>query len=148
MHLVRGDEPAEGGETSADPRTKEAWFKSLPEHFQEEVAHKQEFERREKWRIWQEMGAAAGAFALFDFLSPAHTLKTTLLVAVVGAVLGWLCGLMDATRYYAAVMGMTVFLAYQLMTRGGFATAHFFLVVLVGAVFAYIGYRREVRHHY
>ena len=155
MHLVRGDEPADGGEASADPRTKESWFKNLPEeyqerfgeHFQEEVAHTQELERCEKHRIWKEVGAAAAALAFFDFFSPAHTLETTLLAAVVGAVLGWLCGVMDATRNYAAVMGMTVFLAYELMTRGGFAIVHFLLVVLVGAVFAYYGYKREVRHY-
>ena len=156
MHLVRGEEPVDGGEASADPRTKEAWFKNLPEeyqerfgeHFQEEVAQQQELERREKWRIWKEMGTAAGVLALFDFLSPAHTLETTLFAAVVGAVLGWLCGIMDATRNYAAVIGMTVFLAYQLTTRGGFAIVHFLWVVVVGVVFAYMGYKREGRHYY
>jgi hypothetical protein len=155
MHLVRGDEPADGGEASADPRTKEAWFKNLPEeyqerfgeHFEKEVAHTEELERREKRRIWKEVAAAAGLLVLFDFLSPAHTLETTLLAAVVGAALGWLCGAMDATRNYAAVMGMTVFLAFQLMTRGGFATVHFFWVVVLGVAFAYMGYKREERHY-
>jgi len=156
MHLVRGDEPADADAAPVDPRTKEAWFKNLPEeyqarfgrHFQEEVERTEFLERREKLRSFKEMGAAAAVLAVFDFLSPAATPETTLLALVVGAVLGWACGAMDATRNYAAVMGMTVFLGYELLSRGGFSVLHFFWVVPVGAAFAYLGYKREDRHYF
>ena len=154
MRLVRGTQAADGEEAFVDPSTKEAWFRNLPEeyqqrfgkHFEEEIERKQELERREKRRIWKETGAGAVVLAVFDTMSPAQTLETTLFAAVVGAAIGWLCSAMGATRSYAPVMGMSVFLAYQLMTRGRLFMVHFLLVVLLGAVFAYLGYRREGRH--
>lgn len=156
MRLVRGTESADGEEAFVDPRKKEAWFKNLPEeyqerfgkHFEEELERSQELDRRERFRVWKDAGAGAAVLALFDFFCPGQSTETTLMAAVVGAVLGWLTCVMDATRNYAAVMGMSVFLGYQLTTRGGLSVLHFFWVVIVGAIFAYLGFKREERHYH
>jgi hypothetical protein len=135
------------------PRAGEPWFEALPTEKRAEfvaqwhasLARDTELARRDVRDRLRAPLPAAIVFALFDALSPHAHLLTVLGASVAGALVGFALHVLGFGRLRSTALGLLAFLAFEYATRGGFAGRVFFSAFVVGAAFAWIGWRREER---
>lgn len=133
--------------------TREPWFEALdPGRKAEFVArHAAEGARdvelaaRAKRELLHAPIPCALVFAFADLVSPLATLGTVLGALVPGALVGLAAHALDFGRFRTATLGMLAFLAFEYLTRDGFAGRMFFAAFLLGVACAWQGVRREER---
>ena len=135
--------------------TREPWFEALDgerkaafvARHEAELARDAELARGHRREFWLQAVPMALCFTAAELLSPHGTVYALLLAPLLGAAVGLACERMGFGRFRTAALAAAVFLALEIATRGGLAGRHFFVLFLLEAAAAWIGWKREEREY-
>ncbi len=135
----------------SDPHAGEEWFEDLPDEYRERMTR--EWRERlargvairngARW-IWGGDILRAGLiFGFGDFMCSHGSPGTWFGAMLAGALVGLGTALIGARTLLCIVIGMPSFILWIRVSRGGWSPLFFFAVFIIGAAFAWHGWRRD-----
>lgn len=133
------------------PNAGEAWFRTLPHadrarmnrEWRAGLQQDERLQRASARKLLRSGARHALGFALLNGFCPGDRFATYLLAACVGMVLAVALEWLRAARLLSSALGMLVFGAFQLVTRGGLSIALLFWLVPAGALCTFLAIERE-----
>lgn len=138
-------------ELETEPRLHDTWFTHLSEKEQDELRTRwnqraEEQARRSRsecHRALLDHALTIASFGAVDLLLGWDGTLSLLVALALGAFLGGLILVLDAPRAFACVMGVSALMLHQWLLRGGLGLWELALMLPFGAIFWFIGKRRE-----
>ena len=136
------------------PLSHEKWFQDLPPDYQERwtedyrrgLVRDQELVQNESRLRWIEIGGAAALFPIVDLLFvPGRSLVIALVLALGGALLGYVWHRTNMAQLASALSAMGAFFLLEIVLRGGVPFLAAIALFPLGGIAGYLGTKRTER---